>query len=615
MKQLYTLVGALLISGLAIGQTGQGPIQKINHNVHAKSTTLRSAGKTEINTRKGTPLYSNDLSVPGDWTINNDAGNNDDWVVGTAIPSGSFAIAGIVSTTAANGFGLFDSDLLCSGSQDANLQITNSIDLSNNPNVKFEFEQYYRKYQGFTYLEISTDGSTWTQFEVNDTYAVNDASPTNSELVSVNISAATMSSATVWFRFKYVGGCDYAWMVDDINIWDAPADELTLSGIGYTSATQDDYSGNYITYHNYPVRQISPVQFSSYICNVGSNAQTNVAATYDVPSESYSSTSAAMAQPAAQCDSVMDMATWTPSSAPAAHPVDFGIAYDNVANEATPGNNTNATTIAVSEGTYETYPNDWGGSGLWNGDDGAGNTTAFEMGCNFQILQDDTISAINAVISSNTSVGTIVYAVLYSVDLTSGDFTYVDQSQDITLTANDMAATGPDPTRVLFELPSPQPVVAGEMWLAVIGHYGGLDELIVGNGNGPVADQTVFLLDGADNTWYYMTSNPMVGLEMINSSVGVGIDENETNGIELYQNRPNPANGVTTINYEIATGGNVTFAVYDLTGKEVMNINEGSRVAGAHQIELNSADFAAGSYYYTLTVDGQRATKQMVITK
>lgn len=612
MKQLYTLVGALVISGAAFGQ---GPVQKINHSVHAKSTTLRSADKTEINTRKGTPLYSNDLSVAGDWTINNDAGNNDDWVIGTGVPAGSFAIAGIQSTTAANGFGLFDSDLLCSGSQDANLQITNSIDLSSSPNVKFEFEQYYRKYQGFTYLEISTDGSTWTQFEVNDTYAVNDASATNPELVSVNISAATQSSATVWFRFKYVGGCDYAWMVDDINIWDAPDDELTLGGIGYASATQDPYSGNYITYHNYPINQISPVHFSSYICNVGSLGQTNVEATYAVPSESFTATSPAASQAAATCDSVDGQTDWTPSSSVAAHQIDFGINYDNVANEATPGNNINTATIAVSQGTYETYPNDWGGSGLWNGDDGAGNTTAFEMGNNFQILADDTISAINAVFSSNTTVGTIAYAVLYSVDLTSGDFNYEQQSNDITLSAADLASTGPDPVRVIFEMPTPQPVAAGEMWLAVIGHYGGQDEMILGNGNGPVDDQTVFLLDGADNTWYYLGSNPMVGLEMSNSDVGVGIDEASASGIELYQNTPNPFNGTTKISYEIATAGNVTFTIYDLAGKKVMDLNEGSKAAGAYQIQLNGADFAAGSYYYTLRVGEQQVTKQMVITK
>ncbi|MDX2360666.1 MAG: T9SS type A sorting domain-containing protein [Crocinitomicaceae bacterium] len=611
MKHIYFLLGTLLFSGLTTAQ--QGSISPVPHNVNVRSAALNSAVHIPINKPKSI-LYANDFSVAGDWTINNDAGNNDDWVIGTGVPSGSFPIVGIQSTTAGNGFGLFDSDLLCSGSQDANLQITNSIDLSAAGNVVFEFEQYYRKYQGFTYLEISTDGSTWTQFEVNAGYAINDASATNPELVSVNISSATQSSSTVWFRFKYVGGCDYAWMVDDITISDAADDDLELTNVDFTSSVMDPYSGNYVTYHNYPVNQITPIHFSSRVCNVGSLGQTMVQGTYDVPSDGYAGSSIAMSplNPAA-CDTLHDSNDWTPGSAIATHTIDFGIDYDNSATEDTPENNVDSASVSVSQYTYERYPNNWAGAELWNGDDGAGNTTAFEMGNTYQIFADDTISAINAVISSNTTVGTIVYAVLYSVDLTTGDFIYTDQSNDITLTATDLASTGVDPHRVIFELPN-QPVVAGESWLAVVGHYGGPDQLLLGNGNGATPEQTAFLLDGSDNTWYFLGSNPMVGLEMLNTTSTANINEELQGGLKM-ENSPNPFNEFTIVNYEIPAAGDVTLKVFDLTGKQIVELNEGHKTAGAYSIQVNGNGLAAGSYFYTLSVGSKQITKRMIITK
>ena len=46
-----------------------------------------------------------------------------------------------------------------------------------------------------------------------------------------------------------------------------------------------------------------------------------------------------------------------------------------------------------------------------------------------------------------------------------------------------------------------------------------------------------------------------------------------------------------------------------------MNLNEGSKGAGQYNIELNSSEFTTGLYYYSLTVNGQKLTRKMVITE
>ncbi|MBI2258666.1 MAG: T9SS type A sorting domain-containing protein [Flavobacteriia bacterium] len=185
-----------------------------------------------------TVVFTNDFSNPADWTIGNNAGNTDNWVIGTAVPSGTYPIPGITSTTVANGFALFDSDLLCSLNQSAWITNANPIDLSATPNVILNFESMYRKWTGQIFVQISTDNTNWTDFEQNATYADNDMSD-NPQIISIDISAAIASNpASTYIRFLYLSdasnggdGCDYAWMVDDISLVTVPSIDASLSSM------------------------------------------------------------------------------------------------------------------------------------------------------------------------------------------------------------------------------------------------------------------------------------------------------------------------------------------------------------------------------------------------
>ena len=174
-------------------------------------------------------FWSDDFSVPANWTISNQAGNSDDWVIGTTGPTGSFAIPAITSTTASNGFALFDSDLLCSGNQIADLTTANSISTIGHNVVQLEFQQYYRRFDDSTIVFVSTDSINWTAFPVNYTLLNNDFVSANPEVVTMDISSVAANQATVWLRFEfyspstYVGpaglpGCAYAWMIDDVKL-------------------------------------------------------------------------------------------------------------------------------------------------------------------------------------------------------------------------------------------------------------------------------------------------------------------------------------------------------------------------------------------------------------
>ena len=87
------------------------------------------------------------------------------------------------------------------------------------------------------------------------------------------------------------------------------------------------------------------------------------------------------------------------------------------------------------------------------------------------------------------------------------------------------------------------------------------------------------------------------------------------NGAKLYQNYPNPTNGLTNVVYELPSSANVTFQVMDITGKVVVSSYEGTQPAGKHMIELNTNDLRAGVYFYSIQVNGSKLTKKMTVTK
>ena len=109
--------------------------------------------------------------------------------------------------------------------------------------------------------------------------------------------------------------------------------------------------------------------------------------------------------------------------------------------------------------------------------------------------------------------------------------------------------------------------------------------------------------------------NLMVRLNLNDqSNIIDGTDLTESNSL-LNQNYPNPFAGSTTISYELGSVSDVSIEIKDLTGRQVMVIDEGEKIAGKHFYQLQANKLEAGVYFYTLTAGGFSETKQMVISK
>ncbi len=91
----------------------------------------------------------------------------------------------------------------------------------------------------------------------------------------------------------------------------------------------------------------------------------------------------------------------------------------------------------------------------------------------------------------------------------------------------------------------------------------------------------------------------------------VGITELENKGFFLGQNTPNPFNGSSLVNFQLAKDAkSAVFTVTDVMGRIVSSQNV-ETTTGTHTINLSS--YAAGVYYYSLNVDGNVTTKKMIV--
>lgn len=92
----------------------------------------------------------------------------------------------------------------------------------------------------------------------------------------------------------------------------------------------------------------------------------------------------------------------------------------------------------------------------------------------------------------------------------------------------------------------------------------------------------------------------------------VGIQSHSLPGFVLYQNIPNPASGETQINYYIPCSGKVNFELFDQLGR-VIKMDQSQKSKGKHSIVIDTDQLASGLYYYSITFDGYRLLKKMVV--
>ena len=619
MKKLYTFILLSLTSIGLISQSIQLKNNDIRYNVKKAKQHFENS---DMLNSKATPFWSDDLSDASLWTMTDYAhSGTQNWVITTSAPTGAYSnsMGAIASTTAINGFGLYDSDALSvsyTNVQDATLAFNNSIDCSMYQNVNIQFESNYRKFNDSIFVEVSNDNLNWDRYEVHADYATNTSSA-NPEYVSLNISPTAGGQATVWFRFRFEGVWDYAWMVDDVAFAETPDNLVTIDAetfggwwIGYQTV-----GGLGVDYTLNPMEQVvaNPYRFEAAVANQGVNSQNNVTMHVDVSNDAGTSVYSGASNPITLYSMMQDTLSTTTQFTPSTmgyHQINFWASSDSF-----------PTTDTIGRGTIVT-DTVYGVDFDWNSD-GQNAEGGYYLGreCGGQVLgnvfdiySETKATSISFHINDQSVPGAELKVMLYEVDPMVTPFApiYLAESDDYMLTSSDLDSW------VTIKLDPPVTLYSGTSYVAAVqGYVNQIDTSLISSTSNYntlsfIQDNGCDIGSGGFGYWYSASKAMMIRLN-VNSTVS-SIDLDKMTEVGLVNIYPNPSNGIFTM--ELAKlnrtfGTEYSVSVLNVLGQKVYS--KTLDVIG-HSVEtIDLSHMEKGIYLLEVTHNRSTYSQKLII--
>ncbi|MBQ8020178.1 MAG: T9SS type A sorting domain-containing protein, partial [Paludibacteraceae bacterium] len=91
------------------------------------------------------------------------------------------------------------------------------------------------------------------------------------------------------------------------------------------------------------------------------------------------------------------------------------------------------------------------------------------------------------------------------------------------------------------------------------------------------------------------------------------VESVENDGYYLSQNRPNPTNGETMIDFTIADNSFVTIDLYNSLGVKVKSIVADEYSAGNYTLTFSVGNLPQGFYFYVMNANGYVDSKKMIV--
>ena len=667
MKKALLLTTALLASGVVFAQK----VQRAAPNERCvDASPARSMSQAEVASyyQGETVIWSEDFAsgIPTTWM-------NYGTAVGVADPDAKWEYRGttttpsnatgsrgayagpastgqlpIQSSTAANGFVVFDSDFLDNAGIAGNFCGTGSIacaphvanletgviNLLGHPTVDLLFTQYYRRFAGpggvqtvpATYLDFSTDGGvTWSgNVTLNAGIAVNSATARNSA-IAVSIGQYVGNQANVKIRFRFDGDY-YFWQMDDIKIISTPKNRMTFTAGSDGSPAQDIVFGanqESARMGRMTLKQVRPIAFDANCFNSGQNAQTNVKLQMKI----FNATTGAMVQtinsPIIASLASGDTATWnqlntyTTSWTPSAVGR-YDFTYNLVSDSVSIASDTLGSVIVSDSVMSLDYGN-------WNNSIGASsNTTQWGDGSQMtnmqELVNDEMLFGARVYLSSTSQAGAILELAVYDSSAFGGNTSGWDANKLVAY--GQQVLTASDITNGYAEYNFADTVTGRGVLLnfSNIGYYfnltmynnSGANTLLIRNDQTFGARSgTKYMYLAALSSWYSGYSNSLtfnnLWIHSINcpatnaaNCMTTSLGENPLNQVVLA---PNPASDFVNVNFGLLYGEHAV-EVLDLSGKVVRS----TKVMADANVPIFVGDLQRGLYLVRIAKGGDVKT-------
>ncbi len=113
----------------------------------------------------------------------------------------------------------------------------------------------------------------------------------------------------------------------------------------------------------------------------------------------------------------------------------------------------------------------------------------------------------------------------------------------------------------------------------------------------------------------FMMANPMIRGYFDTSIDTTSIEDFVPTEYVLNQNYPNPFNPVTTIHFELKESGMTKVDIFDVAGRHVRTLLNGTVDAGAYDLNFDASALSSGVYFYRLTSGSFTDIKKMSLLK
>lgn len=115
--------------------------------------------------------------------------------------------------------------------------------------------------------------------------------------------------------------------------------------------------------------------------------------------------------------------------------------------------------------------------------------------------------------------------------------------------------------------------------------------------------------------WFIISGNSVAGIRLgfRDIPLGVATEIGDYEQFLLSQNYPNPSNEFTKIEYALKHATEVSIEVRDINGRLMEVITPGMQDAGSYEIDVNTSNYAAGTYFFTFNAGGKTVTQKFVV--
>ena len=667
MTKIYSLACAVLVAGGVFAQTNVDNHRMAPRKATAAEEQFSQEAAREQNmifVERGAEFFYEDFSNGldgatsfGAWTTE-DTGTSSIWMMADAnSPGGEFSNAAtqaLASESAENGWVIFDCDLyntpISAGVEDVTgFLYTPVMDMTDLGSVIVEWQAVFR-YCCFSAspltVEVTNDGGTsWTVFpgygsSIQSANTLS-ANPLTSQL---DISCVAAGQSEVQVRWAYNGSgaagySHYFWGLDDIRIFENPAE----NNIEVTQVVNGDVF-NLWEYRVTPMEQATTAEDGGLLVgtvfrNVGFADQTDVVVTVEVLDEAGTVVNTTVSEafdvasygnqgacPPQLSDTLYMQTGWAPADM-GNYTVRSTIASAQM--DMTPDDNTMDKSIVY---TTDEYGHDDSGAldiqlQARESDNSGPALTLYDptgYGC-FYTCPNEGSDAFGVLVrfgdasDPGAEFETRLYqgsadspydpnaAEIYGwnfftlgqewIDNSQDDWVYFPFEEEVELEATDLVDGN---LNVYFA--------------SIINEFEGefqMSCLAQSNSDTDNSSLQYEITGGGDFVWFTsQTATPAVRLVVAER---VGIDEQVAQDLTLGQNMPNPAADFTVIPLTLEQAHNVTLEIRDMSGKLIKWESYGTMGAGAHRLEVSTADMAAGTYTYAVIAGQERLSRQMIV--